>query len=41
MCTLIARWSREQEPAFDEPKYVHWGDGRPATQQDYLLFITR
>jgi hypothetical protein len=36
--TLIARWNAAQDPLFDRPE-VFWGDGRPATYQDYLDHI--
>jgi hypothetical protein len=36
MTTLIASWTSTQDPVFDRPKSVIWGDGRPASQQDYL-----
>lgn len=35
MWTLIARWNLEQDPTIDPPQQVFWGDGRPATLQDY------
>jgi hypothetical protein len=36
MWTLIARWTPEQDPATDAPNRVLWGNGRLATQRDYL-----
>jgi len=38
MCTeLIAKWTSEQDPVFEDPACVVWGDGRPAYQEDYLI----
>jgi hypothetical protein len=34
--TLIARWTSTQDRVFDRPESVFWGDGRPASHQDYL-----
>jgi len=32
---LIAKWKREEEPAYDMPSAVVWEDGSPATMADY------
>lgn len=36
MCTLVVRWTSEQDPTIDAPHCVFWGDGRAALLQDYI-----
>lgn len=36
MPSLIAKWTRDQDPSLDPPSSVTWGDGRVATYADYL-----
>lgn len=36
MCTLIVRWTSDQDPTIDAPDCVIWGDGRAAVLQDYI-----
>jgi hypothetical protein len=36
MPTLVAKWTWEQDSAVDPPASVKWGDGRPATLDDYV-----
>lgn len=37
MCTkLVAKWTSDQDPVSEDPACVVWGDGRPASQDDYL-----
>lgn len=39
MCTLIARWTSDQDWTVEPPQSVFWGDLRPATQQDYVAHL--
>jgi hypothetical protein len=32
---LIASWTKDQDASMDEPHLVKWGDGTPATLEDY------
>lgn len=34
--TLIAKWTRQQDPSVDLPHTVHWSDGSTASTDDYL-----
>jgi hypothetical protein len=36
MCTLVARWTSDQDPTIDAPHSIFWGDGRGASLQDYI-----
>jgi hypothetical protein len=36
---LIAKWSPEQEPAYEEPSKVVWEDGSSATVADYRAHL--
>jgi hypothetical protein len=35
--TLIAKWTIKQDPSDDLPAKVYWGDGTPATINDYVV----
>jgi hypothetical protein len=35
MSKLVAKWKPGEDPLSDEPAYFEWGDGCPATKEDF------